>query len=75
MYKETLGLKLKQAREKWGFTQKEVAKETNIKQTTISKYENGTPKPDIETLAKLIDFYQEDANYIIGTRGRNKIEN
>ena len=44
MYRENLGSKLKAARNKTGFTQSEVAEMTDIKQSQISKIENGTPR-------------------------------
>lgn len=69
MYAETFPQKIKQAREKSGFTQREVAKELNISKSTIASYETGRTQPDIETLGKLIDFYQENANWILGTKG------
>lgn len=72
MYKNDFPHRLKKARLKTGFTQKEVERETGIKQQNLSKYENGTLEPDIEKLGTLIDFYEEDANYILGTRGKNK---
>lgn len=72
MYKDDFCKRLKKARENTGFTQAEVAAETGIKQSNLSKYENGTLEPDIEKLATLIDFYTEDANWILGTRGKNK---
>ncbi len=72
MYKETFAERLKKARQNTGFTQKEVEQETGIKQTLISRYESGALEPNIEILGTLIDFYQDDANYIIGTRGNNR---
>ena len=67
MYRENLGSKLKAARIKHGFTQAEVSDLTNIKQSQISKIENGTQEPNIETLGILIDFYEVSADWIIGT--------
>lgn len=72
MYNQDFCKRLKKARLNTGFTQKEVEKETGIKQSNIAKYENGQLEPDIEKLGILIDFYGEDANYILGTRGKNK---
>lgn len=71
MYKEMYGKKLKKAREEAGYTQKQVEDLTGIKQSTISKYEKGTPKPDIETIAILIDFYEISADWVLGT-GKTK---
>ena len=72
MYVETFAERLKMAREKTGFTQREIAQELNMKQTTLASYEIGRTQPDIETLGKLIDFYGVSADWIIGTRGANK---
>lgn len=72
MYYETFPQKIKKARENTGFTQREIAKELNLKQTTLASYEVGRTQPDIETLGKLIDFYGVDANWILGTRGRKE---
>jgi transcriptional regulator with XRE-family HTH domain len=72
MYATDFKERLKKARNNAGFTQREVEAETGIKQSTLAGYEIGRTQPDIETLSKLIDFYGEDANYILGTRGRNK---
>ena len=41
MYAEIFASRIKKARENTGFTQREVAKETGIIQSTIAKYEIG----------------------------------
>lgn len=72
MYQESFTSKLKKAREKTGFTQRETAKETGIPQSTIANYETGRTQPDIENLGILIDFYNVDANWLLGTCTQNK---
>lgn len=72
MYKQGFAERMKEARIKTGFTQREVSKETGIPQSTIAYIETGKREPDIEKLGQLIDFYGENANYILGTRGNNK---
>lgn len=67
MYKENVGNKLKKARELAGYTQQQVADNTNIKQPQLSKIENGTQEPDMETLGELCDFYVVSADWILGT--------
>lgn len=67
MYKEIFSNMLKKARIEAGYTQEEIAKILGISQITISRYEKGTREPDIETLGKLIDFYEIDANRLLGT--------
>jgi transcriptional regulator with XRE-family HTH domain len=71
LYKEAFGERLKRARKNANLTQKDVEKQTGIKQTLISRYESGTLEPGIEILGTLIDLYREDANYILSTRGKN----
>lgn len=58
MYYETFPDKLRKARDESGFTQREVARETGLKQSTIASYEIGRTQPDIETLGILADFYE-----------------
>ena len=50
---------------------RQIAKELNISQPTITNYETGRTQPDIETLGRLIDFYNISADWLIGTRGGN----
>ena len=69
MYVEGFASKLKKARYDTGFTQREVAEETGIKQPTIASYELGRTQPDIENLGILADFYGVDVNWLLGTRG------
>lgn len=72
MYIETFTQKLKQARKNIGFTQKEVCKELDIPQSTLANYETGRTQPDLETLAKLADFYEVSIDWLLGTKGANK---
>lgn len=69
MYAEAFPSKLKKARENTGFTQREVYKETGIKQSTIASYETGRTQPDIETLGILADFYGVSIDWLVGTTG------
>lgn len=58
MYAEIFASRIKKARENTGFTQREVAKETGIIQSTIAKYEIGALQPDLEKLGTLALVYQ-----------------
>ena len=69
MYREGFPSKLKQAREKTGFTQREVAKETKIPNSTLANYETGRTQPDLETIGILADFYGVSVDWLLGTRG------
>ena len=67
MYVETFADRLKKARKDTGFTQTEVANELKIPRVNITNYETGRTQPDIETLGRLIDFYEVSADWILGT--------
>ncbi len=43
------------ARDELGLTQKELAKRSGVSQSNISKFENGSARPQISTLKKLAD--------------------
>ncbi len=73
MYIEAFPSKLKHARERSGFTQRQVEKETGVKQSLIARYETGKLEPSIETLGILADFYGVDLNWLIGTSGQNPL--
>lgn len=72
MYVEGFPSKLKKARNETGFTQREVAEETKIPQSTLANYEVGRTQPDIETIGILADFYGIDLNWLFGTKGKIK---
>lgn len=72
MYYESFPSKLKKARQDTGFTQREIEKETGIKQSTIASYEIGRTQPDIETLGILADFYGVSLDWLVGTKGGRK---
>lgn len=69
MYVESFSSKLKKARQDTGMTQREVAKELKLSKSTIASYETGRTQPDIEMLGILTDFYEVDANWLLGTQG------
>lgn len=68
MYNESFAAKLKKARKNTGFTQEEVSAETKIPRSTIANYESGRTQPDIENLGTLIDFYETEAHWLLGTK-------
>lgn len=66
MYKEGFASRLKKAREKNGFTQREVTNEIGIPQSTLAGYEIGRTEPDIETLGTLAEFYGVSVDWLLG---------
>lgn len=67
MYKEQFHEKMKEARIRAGYTQKQITELTGIPQSAISKIEKGVAEPSIENLGILIDFYEVSADWILGT--------
>jgi transcriptional regulator with XRE-family HTH domain len=62
---KAIGEKLKEVREKNGFTQSEVERATGIKRELLSYYENGRREIDIAALEKLASFYGYSIEYFI----------
>ena len=58
--------RLKLLRLEKGCTLKFVADYFNVSIRTISRYEDGTREPSIDTLLKFCDFYDVSADYLIG---------
>ncbi len=75
MYKELLGTKLKKARNEAGYTQRQIADLLKINQSQLSKIENGQIEPNIETLGTLIDFYEVNADWMLGTGMKKSSKN
>lgn len=73
MYIETFAQKLTQARKDIGLSQREVACLLDISKSTIASYETGRTQPDIETLGQLADLYEVSTDWLIGTKGSNRV--
>lgn len=62
----SIGSRLREAREKIGLTQREVADRLNIpKYQTISAYENDKNSPKLDTLKELCRLYGVTSDYIL----------
>lgn len=57
---EYLVSQLKKGRLDKGLKQSDVSKETGIKNTTLSNYENGVTEPDMDTFLTLCELYELD---------------
>jgi transcriptional regulator with XRE-family HTH domain len=58
-------VRLKELRNEFGKTQKEIAEYLNIKQNTYSQYENGQRQLPIDILIKLSFYYDVSVDYIL----------
>lgn len=54
----SIATKLLKLRKSKNLSQEDLATDLNISQSTISNYEHGTSKPDIETLEKYASYFQ-----------------
>lgn len=72
MYPTKFHEKLKQARLEAGYTQQQVATFLHIGRSTLANYEMGRIEPNLETLARLADFYCVSVDWLLGTKGENK---
>jgi transcriptional regulator with XRE-family HTH domain len=61
-----LGKRLKLLRNEKKLYQKDIAKELNLTQESISFYESGKREPDYKTLIKFADFYGVSVDYLLG---------
>ena len=53
-----LSNKLKSLRKSEGLTQAELSEKLNIGRVNYTRYENGSVRPDYETVIKIADYYK-----------------
>ena len=57
---------LSQLRHEKGISQRQAAQELGISQALLSHYENGIREPGLAFVAKVCDYYQVSADYLLG---------
>lgn len=57
--------KIKELREEYCLTQKQVATILNMSQATYSRYETGKSEIPVHTLIKLAQLYTSNINYLV----------
>lgn len=65
-YREIIPLRLKYLREKYGYTQIEIAEQIGISQSTYANYESGRKLPNIEKIARIADVYETSIDLLLG---------
>jgi transcriptional regulator with XRE-family HTH domain len=60
------GKRLRELRKKANLTMKELGKKFSLAESTISGYENGNRKPDMEIIQDLADFFEVSVDYLLG---------
>ncbi len=66
---EELGRAIRRKREQLGLSLRDVANETDVSASTLSRIENGTGKPDADNIARLTSWLDVPMERIL--RGRN----
>ena len=64
--------RLRQLRMKKKMTQISLSTRTGLSQETISAYERSASKPSVEVLARLADFFDVSADYLMGRDDKEK---
>ena len=59
-------IRIKELRLEKNLTQKELGIKTNISQSNIARYEQGTTEPTVTNLISLCDFFNVCSDYLIG---------
>lgn len=57
---------LRTARERKGFSQKEVAENIGVAKSTYSLYESGNREPNVQTIKKIADILNVSADELLG---------
>ncbi|MBA2339132.1 MAG: helix-turn-helix transcriptional regulator [Pyrinomonadaceae bacterium] len=66
-----LGRAIRRKREGTGLSLRDVADETGVSASTLSRIENGTGKPDADNIARLTGWLNVPMERIMGGGGRN----
>ena len=59
-------IRLKELREKAGYSQQSFADAFGTKQSTVGGWESGAREPKLEVMQKLADFFDVSVDYLIG---------
>src|SRR6188474_2759188 len=68
---EELGRAIRRKRESLGLSLRDVADETTVSASTLSRIENGTGKPDADNIARLTSWLDVPMERILGGQGAN----
>lgn len=66
LYSEVFPSRFKSLRLERDLSQEELAAETNISRTSISKMENGKAEPNLEQLGMIAEFFDVSVNWLLG---------
>ena len=66
LYMDILSRRIKEGRVAKGLTQKQLAEILNVKQNTLSQWENGIHEPPVEMIIRIAKALDCDANFLLG---------
>lgn len=69
-----IGRKIKDLRNKYKFTQTELAEKVGVTKSTIAAYENNSRQPSYEVLIKLADVFNVSTDSLLLDRKESKID-
>lgn len=58
--------RLRDLRNKKDITQEEFGKKFNVIKQTVSSWENGNSRPDIDLAARIADYFEVTTDYLLG---------
>lgn len=61
-----VGERIRELRESKNLRQEDLCKMLNIKQATLSNYEQNRRTPDVEMLIKIADIFKVSIDYLVG---------
>ncbi len=61
-----IGQRIKQLRKEYNLTQQQFAELINLKNSTISLYENEKRQPEFKTLVKIADYFNVTTDWLFG---------
>ncbi len=65
--------RLKELRLNKKMTQEELGKTFNVIKQTISSWENGNSRPDIDMASKIADFFEVTTDYLLGRTNESRV--
>lgn len=65
--------RIEELRKKHGISQTELGEIIHLSQKAISRYENGTAEPDLNTIKKIATYFNVTIDYLLGTSEENII--
>jgi transcriptional regulator with XRE-family HTH domain len=69
-----LGRAIKRRREELGLSLRDVADETNVSASTLSRIENGTGKPDADNIARLTGWLDMPIDRVMNKQAATDVE-